>query len=103
MHVQGRGHGTTSIFRYNATGVQIVASGFQIGTTGAKQTISLVAAKAVTSPSTTDTITVPGAQFGDFVEVTRGKDAFVSGADTVTFDSTGLTGITVKANVRRFA
>jgi hypothetical protein len=69
---------------------------------GATQTASIRGSKAIGTASTTDTITVTGAVVGDIVSVSRGKDAYVSAPNTVTFDSTGLAGITVSAIVERF-
>jgi hypothetical protein len=69
---------------------------------GATQTASLRGTKTVNTPSLTDTITVTGAEVGDIASVSRGKDAFVSAANTIQFDSTGLGGVTVSAIAERF-
>lgn len=69
---------------------------------GATQTAGLRGSKTVGTVSAADTITVVGAAVGDVVSVSRGRDAFVSAANTVQFDSTGLAGVTVSAIVERF-
>lgn len=79
-----------------------LANGLRVTQSGATQTASLRGSKTIGTPSTTDTITVVGAQAGDIVNVSRGKDAFVSAANTVQFDSTGLGGVVVSAIVERF-
>ena len=80
-------------------GLTLPSLQFNSGTT---QTASLRGSKTIGTPSTTDTITVVGAAVGDIVSVSRGKDAFVSAANTVQLDSTGLAGVTVSAIVERF-
>jgi hypothetical protein len=85
----------------NATALQIGPGTLQFGT-GATQTASLRGTKTIGTPSTVDTITVTGAAVGDIARVSRGKDAYVSAPNTVTFDSTGLAGIVVTAIVERF-
>lgn len=70
---------------------------------GASITALLTATKTISAPSTTDTITVTGAQLGDHVLVSRGANAFVSAADTVQFDSTGLNSVVVRATVLRIS
>jgi hypothetical protein len=69
---------------------------------GATQTASLRGTKTIGAASTADTVTVTGATVGDIARVSRGKDAYVSAPNTVTFDSTGLAGIAVTAIVERF-
>jgi hypothetical protein len=69
---------------------------------GATQTASLRGTKTIGTASTTDTIAVTGAAVGDIARVSRGKDAYVSAPNTVTFDSTGLAGVAVSAIVGRF-
>lgn len=78
----------------------IIAGGFRVGT-GATVTSILTATKTISSPSVTDTITVTGAQVGDHVLLSRGIGGFVSASNTVQFDSTGLSGVTVRATVLR--
>lgn len=76
-------------------------NGVNIGN-GTTQTASLRGVKTIGTPSTSDTITVAGAAVGDIVNTSRGKDGFVSATNTVQFDSTGLSGVSVTAIVERF-
>lgn len=79
-----------------------LVNGLRVTQSGATQTASLRGSKTIGTPSATDTITVVGAAVGDIVNVSRGRDAFVSAANTVQLDSTGLGGVVVSAIIERF-
>lgn len=86
----------------NRTAQTLIGPGTLQFNGGATQTASLRGSKTIGTPSTADTITVVGAAVGDIVSVSRGRDSFVSAANTVQFDSTGLGGVVVSVIVERF-
>lgn len=85
-----------------ASGSITAGAGFRVGS-GATISAILTATKVISTPSSSDTITVTAAVVGDHVMLSRGAGGFVSAANTVQFDSTGLSGVTVRATVFRVA
>lgn len=91
------------LFTNNSRASQLLVGPGQLQfNSGAIQTASLRGTKTIGTASITDTITVTGAAIGDIVRVSRGRDAYISAPNTVTFDSTGLAGVSVTAIVERF-
>jgi hypothetical protein len=87
----------------NGETLKCTNSGVVFGGGSAVYGAANTATKTIVTPSTTDTITVANAAVGDMVSLSRGANGFVSAANTVQFDSTGLAGVTVRAVVSRVA
>lgn len=101
LRLSGANAGIGLTGNINAGGYGAFGAGLGITATGARITDILTATLVISSPSSTQTMTVTGAQVGDHVLLSRGVGGFVSVANTVQFDSTGLSGVTVRATVLR--
>lgn len=79
--------------------VQLFSQGLRLGS-GAAILNNALSVTKVAEGNATETITVTGAQVGDHVLMSRGT-GYVSASNTVTFDGTGLGGVTVRATILR--
>jgi hypothetical protein len=103
------GHSGTTVARYNISGFQVVTGGLSIGLGGSAFTLVKVATKVIVTGVAVDTIALAGASIGDRVLITPidgsaiGFFGRVSATDTITFNSIGLDGKTIRAEITRFS
>jgi hypothetical protein len=101
-------HSGTTIARYSATGMEFISGGLMIGAFSARCTLVRIATKAIVTGIINDTMALAGADIGDRVLITPidgssiGFFGRVSALNSVTFNSVGFDGKTLRAEMARF-